>query len=132
MMKKVVNYFMVGVGIGSFLYTLSLLMYGFEPTWENALVDWLASGLMGVSALIDEHPKWSEAKKRLLSILTIYGLVMGMLLYNAWLPLELGYIISGSLQFLLIYGLIALYFAWQNKESVRRINQKLANKANKP
>lgn len=127
-MKKVVSYFMVGVGIGSFLYILSLLIYGFEPTWQNALVDWMASGLMGVSSLINEYPKWSESKKRGLSILAIYSLVMGMLLYNAWLPLELGYIIGGSLQFFLIYGLIALYFAWQNKESVRRINQKLSHK----
>ena len=67
MMKKVVNYFVVGVGIGSFLYILSLLMYGFEPTWENAMVDWLASGLMGVSSLIYEHPKWTERKKRISS-----------------------------------------------------------------
>ena len=131
MMKKVVNYFVVGVGIGSFLYILSLLMYGFEPTWENAMVDWLASGLMGVSSLIYEHPKWTERKKRIVSMLVVYTLVMAMLLFNAWLPLELGYIIGGSLQFLLIYGLIALYFYWQNKESVRRINQKLSNRKNK-
>ncbi|WP_242258460.1 DUF3021 domain-containing protein [Streptococcus thoraltensis] len=130
-MKKAINYFMVGIGIGSFIYILCLLLYGFEPTWENALIDWLASGLMGLSSLIDDHPKWSEFKKRLLSMLSVYILVMGMLLYNAWLPFELGYIIGASVEFLFIYGIIVLYFSWMNKESVRKINQKLADKGNK-
>ncbi|MGT2832195.1 DUF3021 domain-containing protein [Streptococcus halotolerans] len=127
-MKKVIDYFMMGVGIGSIIYILCLLLYGFEPTWENALIDWLASGLMGVSSLIYDHPKWSAFKKRLLSMLSVYLLVMGMLFYNAWLPFEVAYIIGASVQFLFIYGIIVFYFSWQNKDSVRKINQKLANR----
>ncbi|WP_341931833.1 DUF3021 domain-containing protein [Streptococcus pluranimalium] len=130
-MRKIVRYFMMGVGIGSFLYIVSLLAYGFEPTWENVIVDWLASGLMGISGLIHEHPKWSDATKNTLNLLAVYVLVMGMLLYNAWLPLEFGYVIGSTIQFILIYGLIVLYFAWQNKDSVSKINQKLRNKENK-
>lgn len=86
---------------------------------------------MGLAALIYYHPKWSDAKKRLIHVLTIYVLVMVMLIINQWVPFEMIHILGVSLQFLVIYLVIAGFFAWQNKDSVSKINQKLRNKENK-
>ncbi|WP_367783249.1 DUF3021 domain-containing protein [Streptococcus pluranimalium] len=130
-MRKIVNYFLIGVGWGSFMYLVNLLIFNFTPSWSNSVVTWIAGGLMGLAALIYDHPRWTDAKKTMLHILAIYGLVMGMLLINHWIPLELSYLFGVSLQFLIIYLLIALFFAWLNKDSVSKINQKLRNKENK-
>ncbi|AXJ13943.1 DUF3021 domain-containing protein [Streptococcus pluranimalium] len=130
-MKKIVRYFMTGVGFGSFIYLINLLIFNFSPTWFNSIVTWIASGLMGLAALIYEHPVWTDARKTMLHLFAIYALVVGMILINRWIPFELSYLLGVSLQFLLIYLLIFLFFAWMNKDSVSKINQKLRNKENK-
>lgn len=130
-MKKIVNYFLIGVGWGSFIYLVNLLIFNFTPSWSSSFVTWVASGLMGLAALIYEHPKWTDAKKTTLHILIIYGLVIAMLFINHWVPFELSYFLGVSLEFLVIYLIIALFFAWQNRDATRKINQKLADKGNK-
>lgn len=130
-MRKIVNYFLIGVGWGSFMYLVNLLIFNSTPSWFSSLVTWVISGLMGLAALIYHHPKWSDAKKRLIHVLTIYVLVMVMLIINQWVPFEMIHIFGVSLQFLVIYLVIAGFFAWQNKDSVSKINQKLRNKENK-
>lgn len=130
-MRKIVNYFLIGMGWGSFIYLVNLLIFKFTPSWSSSFVTWISSGLMGLAALIYHHPKWSDAKKTLIHILTIYFLVMVMLFINQWVPFEMTYILWVSLQFLVIYLIIAGFFAWQNKGSVSKINQKLSNRKNK-
>lgn len=130
-MRKIVNYFLIGMGWGSFIYLVNLLIFKFAPSWSSSFVTWISSGLMGLAALIYHHPKWSDAKKTLIHILTIYLLVMVMLFINQWVSFEMTYILWVSLQFLMIYLIIAGFFAWQNKGSVSKINQKLSNRKNK-
>lgn len=124
-MRRLVHYFVVGIGFGSASYILNLLIFGFTPTWSNVLVTWFFSGLMGLAALIfnwDSQPAWLL---HLVHLLAIFSLVLAMLAINGWY-VPLGYEwLSFLFSFLMIYLAIYLYLLWLNWQSVQKINGKL-------
>lgn len=124
-MRKLVMYAVFGIGWGSFMYMLNLLVFHFSPTWSNAAVTWFASALMGLVTVIYQHERWSDSVKIGLHLLSIYVLVLGMLLVNQWIPLKGTYLMGVTFEFIVIYVLITAFIYWQTKTSVKRVNQKL-------
>lgn len=129
-MRKLIHYFISGIGFGSAVYIIYLLNFDFIPTWSNVLVTWLFSGGMGLAALLfDWEPKWAWLPF-LCHWIVVFTLVLGMLVINGWY-VPLGYDWLGFLfSFAMIYLVIYLYLLWQNWHSVEKINQKLVSNRN--
>lgn len=124
-MRRLVHYFVVGIGFGSAAYILNLLIFQFTPTWSNVLVTWLFSGLMGLATLIFNWETKHAWLIQLLHLASIFGLVLLMLVLNGWyVPAGrewFGFVLSFSMIYLAIY----LYLLWLNWQSVQKINGKL-------
>ncbi|ARJ51446.1 DUF3021 domain-containing protein [Staphylococcus lutrae] len=123
-MKKIINLYIYGIGIGGIIYSLSLIVGGVETQTVSNIVSCLAfSGFMGIASLYYDIKNWSLLQKSICHFLTIALIVFAMNVYNHWFsPKEyLGFF----LEFSVIYIIIWLCTYFLNYRSSREINKKL-------
>lgn len=133
-MKKYVDYWMYGVGIGATWYVANLFFWKIaEQTTSQILVTLFFSGLMGLSALIYELEKGSELVKTSLHFGVALALVAGMTSLNSWVDwtADLGFLFGFLIQFGLTYLAIWTLLYLLNRQQIKRINENLRKKADK-
>ncbi|WEM59555.1 DUF3021 family protein [Streptococcus parauberis] len=111
-MKKIINTYIYGIGIGGIIYSLSLLFSDVNSQTISNIVSCLfISGFMGLASLIYDIEKLPFLYKSLIHLISISSLVYLMNIYNGWLnPNQyLGFFI----QFLIIYLIICHRFLSQ-------------------
>lgn len=129
-MKKYVDCWMYGVGIGMFWYLLALQIWSVGGQgFTQILVTVIGSGLMGLSALIYENGGRPAFWQSLLHFSLILTIVLGMTTLNGWVDWSnLSYIGIFVVQFLVIYLIIWTVVYHMEKTKVRRINENLRKK----
>ncbi|CAM4138160.1 hypothetical protein AT575_08825 [Streptococcus penaeicida] len=123
-MKKMINMYIYGIGIGGIIYSFTLLVGGVETQTLSNIVSCLAfSGFMGLASLYYDIEKWSFLQQSACHFLTIALMVFGMNTFNHWLsPKEyLGFFLEFSLVYLIIWIIIYIL----NYRSSQEINKKL-------
>ncbi|MGL6299833.1 DUF3021 domain-containing protein [Streptococcus iniae] len=126
-MKKIINAYIYGIGVGGIIYMLSLLASDVKTqTISNIVSCLIFSGFMGVVSMIYHLEKLSFMIKTSLHFVGISIIVFGMNYYNNWLKME--HFSGFFLNFIVIYLLVWLMIFLLNYHSSRLINQKLAKK----
>lgn len=123
-MKKLINMYIYGIGIGGIIYSFCLLVGDVETQTLSNIISCLAfSGFMGLASLYYDIEKWSFLKQSFCHFLTIAFIVFGMNTYNHWLsPREyLGFFLEFSLVYIVVW--LCIYFL--NYRSSQEINKKL-------
>lgn len=123
-MKKLINMYIYGIGIGGIIYSFCLFAGGIESQTLSNIVSCLAfSGLMGLASLYYDIESWSFLQKSGCHFLTIALIVFAMNAYNQWLsPKEyLGFFLEFSLIYIVVW--LCIYFL--NYRSSQEINKKL-------
>lgn len=126
-MKKIINTYIYGIGIGGIIYSLSLLFNDVNSQTISNIVSCLfISGFMGLASLIYDIEKLPFLYKSLIHLISISSLVYLMNIYNGWLnPNQyLGFFI----QFLIIYLIIWAIVFYLNYSTSNTINKKLKEK----
>lgn len=130
-MKKYVDYWMYGVGIGMFWYLLALQIWNVGGQgFSQILVTVIGSGLMGLSGLIYDNEGRPAFWQSLLHFILILSIVLGMTTLNGWVAWDkLSYIGIFVVQFLIIYLIVWTILYQVEKAKIRRINEKLRKKS---
>ncbi|MFA9414396.1 MULTISPECIES: DUF3021 domain-containing protein [unclassified Streptococcus] len=128
-MKKYLDCWMYGVGVGMFWYMFSLWFWEIpSQSWQQVLVTVIGSGLMGLSALIydDNHNSRPTLIKTLVHFMVIFALALGMMGFNGWIDVSnLTMLLSFFLEFVVIYLVIWGIIYTIEKQKVQRINNHL-------
>lgn len=131
-MKKYIDNWMYGVGIGMIFYLITLTLSGMGAQGRQQIfVTMVCSGMMGLlNGLFDGESRPSLVKV-FWHFLGIFGIITAMLVANGWLiiwstPLAFG---KFFLYFMLIY-LIIWSIAYQiERRKIQRINENLRKKS---
>lgn len=129
-MKKYVDSWMYGVGIGMFWYLLELLFWRVESQGvSQILVTAIGSGFLGLSGRIYESDDRPLLKTSLLHFVMILSIILVMTSLNGWLEWSnLSRFAAFFLQFIVIYAVIWVVIYAIEKQKVARINEKLRKK----
>ncbi|MBF7094746.1 DUF3021 domain-containing protein [Streptococcus sp. HF-1907] len=123
-MKKLINSFIVGVGIGDLISCL-LLASSHVGTLSLANVFSVAifSGIIGIISYILFD--WMDAplqRKLLIHFIVVMGIIYAMYHFNDWI---VGNPLIAICRFAVIYGLIWLFVRYMIHQRISKINQKL-------
>lgn len=129
-MKKIIDTWMYGVGIGMFWYVLSLLIWKVPGQGTGQImVTLICSGLMGLSAFIYDNKTKSLLFKTTLHFLVIFALVWLMQALNGWsVTIDLGTFLFFFIEFAVIYLLTWCFIYSIEKRKIAKINEKLRKK----
>lgn len=123
-MRKLISYFVIGMGIGQIFYLTLLSFMGVSTqTFNNMLSVSILSGFMGLASLVYSWEKLAPLYQRSLHILLIFGLVTAMMLFNGWF-LQVNFL-SFATEFFAIYAVITLGIIWYERSYVQKINKKI-------
>ncbi|MFC3927318.1 DUF3021 domain-containing protein [Streptococcus caprae] len=126
-MKKYVDYWMYGVGIGMVWYLFSLLVWNIAgQSSQQILVTVIVSGFMGLSARIYESDGRPPLYKSIVHFIAILILVVIMTSLNGWIAwTNLSVLGIFLVQFLVIYLVIWTSIYLIEKHKIKRINENL-------
>ena len=129
-MKKYVDSWMYGVGIGMIFYLLTLLIWSVPgQTIYQMAVTVIFSGVMGLASLVYDSLPTSDFYKRIVHFSLIFACVMAMVLLNGWLDIkDMSMLALIFLEFLLIYLMISGIVYLTEKQKIKKINEKLRKK----
>ena len=126
-LKNVLAHIVIGLGIGSVIFSLSIAwMSGVDNTLKQVLVWLLASALYGVVSLLYDTDFWPLPVQIAVHLL----LCCGITLATAWKlygdSLGLGLLVQSVLPgFLVVYVVISLILFAIDHRRAREINEKL-------
>ena len=123
-MKKAVYYFLIGIGFGSIIYSLTLILNNAnsQAPWQIGMVV-LVSGCMGLVSMIFalDYPAFIwRLIVHFLAVYTMY-LFVNQIIGNSKNFLSL----SILAQFLLVYALVWAVVVFMTRQKVAKINEKL-------
>ena len=123
-MKKAVYYFLIGIGFGSIIYSLTLILNNAnsQAPWQIGMVV-LVSGCMGLVSMIFalDYPAFIwRLIVHFLAVYTMY-LFVNQIIGNSKNFLSL----SILAQFLLVYALVWAVVVFMIRQKVAKINEKL-------
>ena len=123
-MKKAVYYFLIGIGFGSIIYSLTLILNNAnsQAPWQIGMVV-LVSGCMGLVSMIFalDYPAFIwRLIVHFLAVYTMY-LFVNQIIGNSKNFLSL----SILAQFLLVYVLVWAVVVFMTRQKVAKINEKL-------
>ncbi|MEE3699341.1 DUF3021 domain-containing protein [Streptococcus uberis] len=123
-MKKIINTYIYGMGIGGILYIISLALSNVQTqTFSNIASCLFFSGLMGLVSLIYDWKKIPFILQNLLHFLGIFLLVYAINYYNGWINPD--YFVPFFIRFLIIYLIVWLCIYLLNYQTSKEINKKL-------
>lgn len=123
-MRKLISYFVIGMGIGQIFYLTLLSFMGVSTqTLTNMLSVSILSGFMGLASLVYSWEKLAPLYQRSLHILLIFGLVTVVMVFNGWFSQV--HFISFATEFFAIYAVITLGIIWYERSYVQKINKKI-------
>lgn len=123
-MKKLINSFIVGVGIGDLI---SCLLFASSHVGTLSLANVFSvaifSGIIGIISYILFD--WMDAplqRKLLIHFIVVMGMIYAMYHFNDWI---VGNPLIAICRFAVIYGLIWLFVRYMTHQRISKINQKL-------
>lgn len=129
MIKKIINYLISGILIGSFCFLLVVLFLGegFILTAKDIWVNWLMSALIGSASLIFER-EGNFYLNTMMHYLLIFCIVNITALASHWVSFIASELLSLNLIMLVIYLLVWGILYLLNVISMKRINQQIKRK----
>ncbi|KHD44998.1 DUF3021 domain-containing protein [Streptococcus hongkongensis] len=126
-MKKIINAYIYGIGIGGIIYSACLLLSDVTTqSISNIVSCLLISGFMGIASLIYNLEQIPFIYQNVIHFISISGLVFLMNSYNGWLSKE-DYL-SFFIQFFIIYLIVWIIVSYLNYSKTSIINKKLAER----
>lgn len=123
-MKKIVEAYLIGVGIGALMYVLAIWLAKAETqTLSNITSCVLSSGFIGIASLIYENERLSPVLKTVIHFSSVFLIVMGMNFYNHWTSPS--HLFIFFLEFLVVYMIIWTFFYGMEKHRIAAINKKI-------
>ncbi|MDK6805384.1 DUF3021 domain-containing protein [Aerococcus sp. UMB7834] len=125
-MKEFIQRSLQGIFISIVIFAVMGAIYTSSPVYLKMLISWSLVGCVcGGGSLLYQTDRLSPLLAGFfhlaLSLLTFLGLAA----WNHWFPLTWDIILSASLQFSLIFVLIALGYYFYYSKQIKRINQKI-------
>lgn len=96
-----------------------------EATAISAVLWFLMGVIFSVASIVFETEYWSITKRTLVHLVTTYALFTPLAIFAGWFPLQATWLMSYSIQFIIIYLIAWVVFMKLAKHRISQLNQLL-------